>query len=196
MKQYSESCEQNREPIFSVIAPLLVGCSHLLEIGSGTGQHAVYFAGGLPHLVWQSSDRLENHPSIQIWIDEYRLDNTPPPLELDVCQPQWPQLTVDTIFSANTTHIMSWPMVERMFAGVGGLLSSGGDFLLYGPFNYHGCYTSESNHRFDQWLKQRDPLSGVRDFEAVDRLASQAGMELVSDYPMPANNRTLHWRKR
>jgi len=195
MKPYSEACDQNRDPILAVIAPLFADRRRILEIGSGTGQHAVYFAARMPHLVWQTSDLEESHPGIRSWLVEAGLPNTPPPLVLDVSRDLWPDSGADAVFSANTTHIMHWPQVEALFAGVGRLLPAGGLFVLYGPFNYHGCYTSESNARFDAWLKARDPGSGVRDFDDLDRLARGAGMSLVEDVAMPANNRTLCWRR-
>jgi len=196
MKPYAESCDENREPILSVIQPLLKDCSTVLEIGSGTGQHAVYFAEKLPHLVWHTSDCIEYHAGINIWLQEAGLENTPAPLELNVSTSAWPQKVYDAVFSANTTHIMHWADVEAMFAGIGSVLSGGGRLLLYGPFNYDNRYTSDSNARFDSWLKSRDPDSGIRNFENLDKLAQQAGMQLIHDYAMPANNRILYWRKR
>lgn len=195
MKPYAESSEQNWKPIFSVIQPLLASSDTVLEIGSGTGQHAVYFSELLPHLTWQCSDRLENHAGINLWIDDAGLDNVLQPLDLDTVQSAWPDTAYDAIFSANTVHIMNWEAVQAFFAGAGSCLKSGGKLLLYGPFNYDGKYTSESNARFDQWLKERDPQSGIRDFEALDLLASQAGLKLAEDYEMPVNNRLLYWKK-
>lgn len=196
MKPYSEACERNRDPIFAVIQPLLAARRAVLEIGSGTGQHAVHFAAKLPHLIWHTSDREMYHVGIQLWLDEAALENVRPPLSLDVTQTPWPAMTVDAVYSANTAHIMHWPEVEAMFAGVGGLLPAGGIFLLYGPFNDHGRYTSDSNRRFDEQLKSRDPLSGIRDAAALDRLAQQAQMQARGDVAMPANNRILWWEKR
>lgn len=196
MKPYAESCEQNRDPILAVLHPLLQECRLLLEIGSGTGQHAVYFTPHLPHLTWQTSDLAENHAAIRAWLDEEGPANALPPLELDVRQGPWPGQRYDAVFSANTAHIMGWPAVQALFAGVGGVLAARGLFILYGPFNYGGHYTSESNARFDQWLKGRDPHSAIRNFEDLDALAQAAGLELVADIEMPANNRTLVWRKR
>lgn len=195
MKPYAESCDQNRDPILEQLRPLLAAASTVLEIGSGTGQHAVYFSTHLPHLHWQPSDRGENLPGIRLWCAEAGLANLKAPLELDVSRQPWPAIEADAVFSANTAHIMAWPQVEAMMDGIGKLLPDGGLFLLYGPFNYNGRYTSESNRRFDGWLKERDPLSGVRDFESLDELAGQAGMRLQDDIAMPANNRILCWRK-
>ncbi len=193
MKPYSESCDQNCDPILTVIRPLFSNCNQLLEIGSGTGQHAVYFAQQMPHLIWHTSDRRENHSGISMWLNEAGLPNTRLPLALDVSHDHWPQQQFDAVFSANSAHIMHLQDVEAMFAGVGRVLKEGGLFVLYGPFNYNGAFTSESNAQFDLWLKDRDPLSGVRDFEALDKLAKQAGMQLLNDDEMPANNRILSW---
>lgn len=196
MKPYAESCEQNRDPILAVLLEVFAGRKQVLEIASGTGQHAVYFGQAMPHLSWQTSELPENHPGIQAWLDEARLPNVLPPLAIDLNDAAWPlATTVDAIFNANTVHIVSWPAVERMFAGIGSVLAPGGLVCLYGPFNYCGNFTSESNARFDAWLKARDPLSGVRDFEALNALAEEQGMVLLSDVAMPANNRTLVWQK-
>ena len=195
MKPYAESCDQNRDPILAVLRTEFVTCHSILEIGSGTGQHAVYFARHLPHLDWQTSDRGEHHPGILAWLEDAALPNVRPPLALDVLRDPWPDTGFDGVFSANTAHIMGWDAVERMFAGIGGVLTRGGRFCLYGPFNYQGRYTSESNARFDAWLKARDPQSGVRDFADLDALARTAGMHLLRDHAMPANNRTLVWEK-
>ncbi len=193
-KPFSESCVQNREPILSVLRTCFADRRHVLEIGSGTGQHAVYFGAGLPHLRWQTADVSEHHAGIRQWLDEAALPNVLPPLTLDVSQAGWRSGRYDAVFSANTLHIMSWREVERFFAGVGAVLEPGGVLAVYGPFNYGGRYTSESNARFDAWLKARNPASGVRDFEAVDALAHAQGLVLQQDIAMPANNRTLVWR--
>jgi SAM-dependent methyltransferase len=194
MKQYSEACEENKDPILAVLRRELAGCRAVLEIGSGTGQHAVYFSRHLPHLSWQPSDLEINHASINAWRSEAALDNLLPPLLLDVTGNHWPDSRFDSVFSANTTHIMSWPAVVAMFAGIATVLKTGGSFCLYGPFNYDRCYTSDSNARFDIWLKQQDPLSGLRDVEDLVELASTRGLHLKQDYAMPINNRLLVWR--
>ena len=195
MKSYSEACDRNKTPILKVIRSLLENRKEVLEIGSGTGQHAVYFAQQMPHLVWYTSDRAMNHAAINDWIESAALANVRPPQLLDVAMEVWPSMTVDVIFSANTAHIMSMQEVIELFAGVGRLLLSDGLFLLYGPFNYGNQYSSDSNRLFDQRLKMADPLSGIRDFEVLDQLATQAGMVLLEDYDMPANNRLLCWQK-
>jgi SAM-dependent methyltransferase len=188
LKQFSDSCERNRGPILQILKRVFADRARVLEIGSGTGQHAAYFAPELPHLVWQPSDVAANLAGIRAWLGH------PPPIELDVDRP-FPQVEADAVFSANTCHILSWPQVERMFAGIGRLLPAGGILALYGPFNYGGKPTAESNARFDAWLRQRDPASGVRDAEAMVELARRHDMELREDNAMPANNRLLVWRK-
>jgi cyclopropane fatty-acyl-phospholipid synthase-like methyltransferase len=195
MKSYSESSEENKFPILEVLRTELTDAHTILEIGSGTGQHAVFFAAQLPHLLWQPSDVLEQHGSINAWIADAGLNNVLPPLELDVTKHHWPAQQYDAVFSANTTHIMSWPEVVEMFRGIGAVIRKGGKFCLYGPFNYGGKYTSQSNAHFDEWLKARDPKSGIRNFEALDEIAGQHHLKLIHDYEMPVNNRLLVWRK-
>jgi len=194
-KPFAESCVENRMPILEVLRPRLHGCRRLLEIGSGTGQHAVYFAPELPQLSWQTSDRRENHPGIRAWLDDSGLANVRAPICLDVLTDPWPLDRFDAVFSANTAHIMSTGAVEAMFRGVGKILPPGGEFLLYGPFNYEGRYTSTSNERFDAWLKERDPVMGIRDLSWLNGLALAAGMVLVEDIEMPVNNRTVVWQR-
>lgn len=192
-KPFAESCEENKQPILQVLQRLFADKRSVLEVGSGTGQHAVHFAKAMPHLFWQTSDREENHAGIRAWLDDSVLENIGPPLLLDVTG-SWPDSYYDAVFSANTTHIMSWPEVESFFSGVGKMLNPGGCFALYGPFNFGGCYTSESNSRFDHWLMARDPLSGIRNFEDLDGLAKGQGMLFQEDIEMPVNNRILVWR--
>jgi cyclopropane fatty-acyl-phospholipid synthase-like methyltransferase len=191
MKLYSESCEQNKEPILEVLQDVFKDSKTVLEIGSGSGQHAVYFAKHLTHLNWQPSDLAENLPSIKAWAAEADLSNLNEPIELDALDQPWNIPPVDTIFTANSLHIMSWSMVEQFFKGVGDVLVPHGKLLVYGPFSYAGAHTSPSNAKFDQYLKQRNPLSGVRDFDDLDVLAKQQGFTLIKDYAMPANNRCL-----
>jgi len=194
-KPFSESSEQNKHVILSVIEKLYSEPGTVLEIGSGTGQHAVFFAEHLPHVYWQTTDLEENLSGIQAWLDDSSLENLPAPLSLDVNQTDWPISHTDYIFSANTVHIMSWDSVVSLFKLLGSVLKKQGLFVLYGPFNYHGAYTSESNANFDQWLKQRDPLSGIREFSELNKLARQFGMSLLEDIEMPVNNRILVWQK-
>lgn len=195
MKQYSSACDENREPILAVIRREFADARQILEVGSGTGQHAVYFGRHLPHLNWQTSDLPASHASINAWRAEAGLDNVLAPINLDVTGTHWPDTRYDGVFSANTTHIMSWQAVQDMFAGIGRVLVHGAPFCLYGPFNYGGNYTSDSNARFNSWLQQRDPASGLRDFEQLDALAAACGMLLRADHEMPVNNRLLVWAR-
>lgn len=193
-KPYAEACERNRDPILEVLLEHFADRRRVLEVGSGTGQHAVHFAAALPHLIWQTSDLEGSLPGIGLWLEQARLPNLPPPLALDVFGP-WPVARFDAVFTANTLHIMSWAGVRALFAALPGILTENGVLAAYGPFNYGGAFTSPSNAAFDAWLKQRSPVSGIRDFAAVDALAQSAGLRLVEDRAMPANNRTLVWRR-
>lgn len=195
MKPYAESSEQNKVHILTVLKQYYQNIGTVLEIGSGTGQHAVFFAEQFSKATWITSDQVEYFDGIKMWLTESPLTNLQGPLLLDVNQQNWPVKEVDAVFSANTVHIMDWKSVENMFAGIGQILTKGGVFCLYGPFNYNGEFTSESNARFDLWLKQRNPLSGVRDFEALQKLAKIAGLDFINDVEMPANNRVLVWQK-
>jgi SAM-dependent methyltransferase len=193
MKPFAESCEKNKVPILAALKEFLAKHRTLLEIASGTGQHAVYFGRELPHLIWQTSELVENHSGIQAWLDEANLPNVRPPIALNVNDQAWPISSVDAIFNANTVHIIAWPEVERMFAHISTVLAPGGCVYLYGPFNYGGNFTSESNAKFDAWLKSRNPDSGIRDFEAICQLALAGGLNLLRDIEMPSNNRILVW---
>jgi len=193
-KPYAPACDRNRDPILAVLQAHFSDRKHVLEIGSGTGQHAVHFAAAMRELIWQTSDRAENLPGIRAWLDEAKLPNTPPPIELDVAQGP-PQGNYDAIFSANTLHIMSWPEVEALFAALPSMTSEDAKLAIYGPFNYGGEFTSASNAAFDESLKSRAPHMGIRDIEAVDRLARAAGFAMIDDVAMPANNRTLIWQR-
>lgn len=193
-KQFSAACERNREPILAVLRDVLANCRRVLEIGSGTGQHAVYFGEHLPHLKWQTSDLPGNHASIIAWLQEARLPNVLPPLALDVASADWPHGPYDAVFTANTCHIMAWQEVQTMFAGIGRVLRPGGLVCVYGPFNEGGRFTSVSNAQFDAALKAQAPHMGIRDVDAVNALAARQGLTLLADHAMPANNRLLVWR--
>jgi hypothetical protein len=190
-KPFSPSCERNKDPILSSIRTLLINRKSVLEVGSGTGQHAVYFAKEMPWLTWQCSELQENLGGLEMWLTEAALSNLPPPINLDVSnsllRPQF-----DVIYTANTLHIMSIEQVVDFFKLIGKWAGSVKDVLIYGPFNYAGEYTSTSNAQFDSWLKNRDPVSGIRDFEWIIDLATQNHLTLESDVEMPANNRLLH----
>lgn len=194
-KPRSPACQRNREPILDVLREQFADRRHVLEIGSGTGEHAVHFAAALPQLTWQCSDRRENLPGIRAWLDDARLPNTPAPLEFDVGG-DWPVGSFDAVFSANTLHIMRWDEVQQLFARLPTILASDAVVVIYGPFNHDGRYSSPSNTAFDVWLKERGEHMAIRDAEAVDALASQAGLQLVADIAMPANNRCRVWHRR
>ncbi len=194
-KPFSQSCENNKVPILAALKGLLEKSEQVLEVGSGSGQHVVYFAAQLPHLIWQTSDQLQYHRGIQQWLAEAKLDNLRLPFELDVRSIDWSLLSYDAVFTANTLHIMSAEAAEAFVGGVSAALTSGGLFIAYGPFNYRGTFSSDSNARFDIWLKQQHPLSGVRDFERLNQCAEAGGMRLLEDIEMPANNRLLIWSK-
>jgi cyclopropane fatty-acyl-phospholipid synthase-like methyltransferase len=194
MKPFAESCEENKIPILNVLRQELTQKQRVLEVGSGTGQHAIFFAQQLPYLHWICSDLEENHAGIRMWLQEARLDNVEGPLLLDALE-TWPELDIDAVFSANAIHIMSWEAVKGMVKNIGRLLPLSGKVYLYGPFMYDGQHTAESNARFDSWLKVRDPLSGVRDVAELSKLMHKENIELVGDYEMPVNNRILVWQK-
>lgn len=200
-KPHSPSCDRNRDPILSVLREHFADRREVLEIGSGTGQHAVYFAAAMPWLRWQCSDHADYLPGIRLWLGEAALPNTPEPFALQAVPGPVPGFSppparrYDAVFSANTLHIMGWPEVEALFAGLATLLADDAVVAVYGPFNRDGAFSSDSNREFDAWLKARDPRSGIRDFEAVAALAEGIGLRLVADIAMPANNRMLIWRR-
>jgi hypothetical protein len=194
-KPFSQSCENNKEPILQIIKTVFNQPATVWEIGSGTGQHACHFAENLPHLSWQPTDRPENLAGIHLWRDEAQLANLLPPLSLDVTDTLWPCERIDAVFTANTLHIMSSDEVKLLFERLAVYLSAEATMCIYGPFNYAGAYTSESNARFDLWLKERNALSGIKDFEEIMSLAANSGLELQVDNAMPANNRLLVLRK-
>ena len=197
-KPFSQACENNREPIFDVLKDEFSDKKAILEIGSGTGQHAVFMAPQLPHLLWQTSDLNENMPGINRWIDDAKAVNVQRPLEIDI-EKHWPNSELlanfDGLYSANTCHIMPWDTVQKFFLGLNSM-RQGSRLSIYGPFKYEGRFTSESNERFDHWLKAQEPHRGIRDFEAVVDMANKSGFELLNDHKMPANNQLLVWQKR
>ena len=196
----SPACERNRAPILDVLRSCLQARRRVLEIGSGTGQHAVHFAAALPGLRWHASDRAAHLPGIRAWLDDAALPNTPPPVEFDVTAGPWPRSDAsnarfDAAFTANTLHIMGWPAVEALFAGLDAALDADATLVVYGPFRIGGAQTSDSNRAFDAMLRARDPHSGIRDLEAVDALAARIGLQLQADIAMPAHNRCVVWRR-
>ncbi|MGB5511063.1 MAG: DUF938 domain-containing protein [Woeseiaceae bacterium] len=195
-KPFSEAAERNAPPILEVLRREFEDSTHVLEIGSGTGQHAVHFAAALPHLIWQTSDRDENHPAINAWVSDADLGNIMAPLSLDVQQAEIEPQAYDAVYSANTAHIMSYAAVIDMFSKVGTALCPDGVFCLYGPFLLRGNFTSPSNAQFDAGLRARDPLMGIRDLDALDELAMSSGLQRSGLYALPANNMLAVWRKR
>jgi len=193
---FSQACENNKEPILCVLKRHFSASGTVLEIGGGTGQHALHFATQMPHLQWQSSDLPDNVDMLNLRIRSAALPNLPPAVALDVTQSPWPIPVLDYAFSANTLHIMPASANAHFFSGITNILRPGGVLCVYGPFKYGGDFTTGSNARFDLWLKGNNPLSGVRDFETINRLAAEAGLVLIEDNAMPANNQLLVWVKR
>jgi len=192
---YSSAAERNREPILEQLRSLLPARGTVLEIGSGTGQHAVYFCRYLKDIKWQPSDRDENLPGLEACFHAEGNPRIHAPLNLDVNSDTWPGGGFDAAYSANTAHIMSWREVGSMFAGVTSQLKAGAPFCLYGPFNIDGRFTSDSNARFDAGLRLDNPKRGIRDMAAVESLANQFQMDLEKKIAMPANNFVLLIRK-
>jgi cyclopropane fatty-acyl-phospholipid synthase-like methyltransferase len=195
MLTFSEACERNKAPILAVLRMAFAERTQVLEIGSGTGQHAVHFAAHLTHLTWHPTEQLAYLADLAARVKLEGGRNLRTPTVLDVRQTVWPLRSVDAIFTANTLHIMSWPEVTALYRGLGGVLSPGGVMCVYGPFRYHGRYTSPSNEDFDLMLKERDPKSGLRDLDELGTLAAQFGLRLDTDHDMPANNRLLQFIK-
>ena len=192
---FSQACENNKDPILEHLKALLTGCRSVLEIGGGTGQHALYFAHSLPYLTWHSSDVASNFDSLSRRIVHASLENLPEPIRLDVDYRPWACGRFDAVFTANSLHIMSENSVENLFVEIPNHMNAQAQLLVYGPFKYKGAFTTASNASFDEWLKERNPVSGVRDFEWINALAQKAGLRLKQDSSMPANNHLLVWDK-
>ena len=192
---FSEACERNKDFILNVLREAFANSTTILEIGSGTGQHVVYFSGQLPMLNWQPTDTAEYLNGLCKRVATEAPDNVEDPIELDVRMQPWPVGSFDGAFSANTLHFMSCTCVEQFFRGIGESLTNRGVLCVYGPFRYAGEFTSDSNARFDQHLKQMDTQKGIKDFEAINELAKAERLELVQDIVMPANNQILVWRR-
>lgn len=191
-KPYSAACERNRQPILEVLKDTITQSDRrLLEIGSGTGQHAVYFAPEFPQLEWFPTDLSVNIPGMSMWFKEANIKNIQKPVRLDVSKDDFPKLKFDLVFTANTLHIMHWKDCKSLMKLLGNRLREGSRAMFYGPFKYKGEFTSESNAAFDVTLKERDPLSGIRAFEDILNQMTRNGFELVHDHEMPANNRML-----
>lgn len=194
-KPFSESAARNAGPILEVLRDELRHSESVLEIGSGTGQHGIYFAAAMPHLSWQTSDREANHAAINAWISEANIQNVQRPLALDVLDATLESGQYDAVFSANTAHIMSFTAVRKMLGLVGRALKRSGLFCLYGPFRVDGRFTTPSNQRFDASLRARDPSMGIRDLWALDDLAAASGLQRSALYALPANNLFVVWQK-
>jgi Protein of unknown function (DUF938) len=195
MLPFSEACERNKGPILEVLRVAFADRTQVLEIGSGTGQHAVHFAAHLPHLTWHPTEQLAYLPDLGARVKLEGPHNLRAPTVLDVNQTVWPLRAADAMFTANTLHIMAWAEVVALYRGLDGVLSRGGVLCVYGPFRYHGRYTSDSNRDFDRMLQERDPLSGVRDIQDLTALAAQYGLRLRADHDLPAHNRLLEFVK-
>lgn len=195
-KPFASACERNRDPILTVIQPLLTQVYQVLELGSGTGQHAVYFAAAMPHLSWQTSERPGQLDGIRQWLAEAALPNTPAPIELDVTAADWslPLATFDAVFTANTLHYMPWAAVKAFFAHLPRYLPPGALLIVYGPFRIGGQHISDSNVQFDAWLASVDPSFAVRDLDEVNALAQSVGLKQVARHTMPANNFIVIWQ--
>ena len=194
---YSEACERNKDPILSVLQPYLKDTSSVLEIGTGTAQHAVYFAAANPQLSWQTSDQQAYIEGINSQLSVAKVGNVEEPIVLDVNQDPWLKKSseFDMVYSANTLHIMSTSDVEAFFNGLSAVLTDTGSLVVYGPFKYNGQFTSDSNAAFDQRLRERGVGSSIKDFEWVNELAEKEGFSLLEDVRMPANNQCLIWSK-
>lgn len=192
---YSSAAERNREPILEQLKISLPQQATVLEIGSGTGQHAVFFTHSMPGICWQPSDRAENLEGLQACFTAADSERILPLLQLDVLDDAWPAQTYEAAYSANTAHIMSWDAVVAMFAGISAHLESGGHFILYGPFNINDQFTSQSNQQFDAHLRALDPQMGIRDMGAMEKLADKNDMTLGQKIVMPANNFILVFKK-
>lgn len=187
---FSQACENNKSPILNVLQQAFSQSKQVLEVGGGTGQHAVYFARELPHLVWQTSDQDTYLDGLRARLNAEGAPGQPSPVEFDVFQDA-PAGEFDALFSANTCHIMPTEGVEQLFWHLGHSLTSVRTLCLYGPFNSNGQYTSDSNAAFDASLKARDPAMGIRDAEWIFALAKAQGFQQINDYALPANNRLL-----
>ena len=195
-KPFSDYAERNGAPILDVLRDVFSSCTAVLEIGSGTGQHAARFSRSLPHLTWQTSDLDENHDGIQAWVEHSALENLLPPLSLDVMTGDVLAGSFDGVYSSNTAHIMSFDGVRKMFSLVGKALVNDGVFGLYGPYRQGGKFNTASNAAFDESLRGRDPNMGIRELESLDDLGRDNGLSRVRLYAMPANNHLAVWRKK
>ncbi len=193
---FSSASERNRQPILDQLIDLFPEKGTVLEIGSGTGQHAVFFTRNLTGIHWQPTDRAENLKGLELQFAAKGNPRIYEPLKLDVLKDPWPGGTYAAAFSANTAHIMPWEAVQAMFAGVAKHLLPGKRFCLYGPFNIDGAYTSPGNAQFDAGLRRQDPKMGIRDMPDVETLSNSHQLVLEQKIAMPANNFILVFAKK
>ena len=195
-KPYSPAADRNKDFILEVLKQYITTEGRLIEIGSGSGQHAVHMAKSLPDVQWVTTDQPEYHEGINAWVEEAKLSNLHGPKKLTIGTDDFPdKKPFNFAYSANTLHIMSWKECKTLFKLLGKRLREGGLVFFYGPFNYDGKFTSDSNRDFDQMLKSRDSKSGIRNYEDVLAAMNKAGFKILSDVEMPANNRTLIFLK-
>jgi len=192
-RPFAEYAARNAAPILEILQREFRNSSRVLEIGSGTGQHAVTFAAALDHLQWQTSDLDENHTGIRAWIDNAKLDNVAAPLSMDVREASVSENAYDAAFSSNTAHIMGIDAVEKMFSLIGKALRDGGVFCLYGPFRRDGAFNTQSNADFDANLRERDSVMGIRHIETLDDFAAAVGLKRIRFYAVPSNNNVAVW---
>ena len=195
MEQFSQAADNNKSVIAEVLGDWLPVRASVLEIGSGSGQHAIHIGRTLTHVSWQPTEHPDRLEILASNLARYAPSSVRTPLRLDLAEHEWPNCSVDCVFSANVIHIVSEPLGERLIVGGAQAAGANGLFVLYGPFTYHGEFTTDSNRDFDQWLKDRDEKSGIRSIEWVERIAEREGMTLVEDREMPANNQCLIFRK-
>ena len=192
---FSEACERNKGPILEVLRKVFSKTETVLEIGSGTGQHAVHFSKQLPHLVWQPTELGERVAMLKSRIDLEGPGNLLPAKELDVLRIDWGLEETDAIFIANVFHIAPIEVMHSCFKGTSKCLKRLGIFSVYGPFRFEGKFTSPSNAEFDYSLKTNNPEWGIRDFEQLCQVAEEGGLAFQHNYSMPANNQLLVFKK-
>ena len=193
MKRFAQACDRNQAPILAVLKEVLPNRGKVLEIGSGTGQHAAYFSHFLPNLTWQPSDLADALPSIEAWRKESCVPNLNSPIVIDLLGNNEDLSRVDAIVCINVAHIVAWTGVERLFSIAANILESNGVLYFYGPYRYPDRTLEPSNVAFDRWLKEHNPVSGIRDYAAVESLAESSGFTLGGDRSMPSNNRSIWW---
>ncbi len=196
MERYSPAAEKNKTPVLEVLRERLAPTARVLEVGSGSGQHALHFTEALPELRWQPTEHPAVMPALEANLGAAGREAILPPLALDLAADSWPIGPFDGVYAANVMHIVSVPLGEALLRGAASVLGEGGQLLLYGPYRFGGAFTTESNAEFDQWLKARDPASGVRDFEAAAAAAEAVGLVFADNRAMPSNNQLLCFRRR